>query len=163
MMAAMNITLLTELGYDFASTQGYDNPDGTEFAAVAFSAEAYANDAKHSAVRSLGSLNAYQPASTLMAAQASYYAANGNKQNPATIVVTQTASVAPSSAGEGFSSSVTSEALPGFEALETVNLVAEIGVNSTLLRREAEVTSTSVGRQTLARPTPSPATTVAPS
>lgn len=159
-MAAFNVTLLTELGYDFNSTHGYDDPEGNEFSAVDFSANAYDDDAKHSVVRSLGSLNAYQPASALIAAQASYYAENANKQNPATTVVTQTNSVAPSSAGEGFSSSVTSEALPGFEALETVNLLDDLGLSS-LLRREA--TATTIGWQTLTKPTPSPATTVAPS
>lgn len=156
----MNITLLTELGYDFKSIQGYDDPDGNEFAAADFSANAYENDAKHSAVRSLGSLNAYQPASSVIAAQASYYAANGNKKDPKTTAVTQTASVAPSSAGDGFSSSITSQALPGFEALETVNLLSELGLGN-LFGREA--TTTSATWQTLVKPTASPVTTAAPS
>lgn len=159
-MGAFNVTLLEELGYEFESTQGYDDPYGTEFTAADFSENAYDSDAKHSAVRSLGSLNAYQPASALIAAQASYYANNGDKQNPATALVTQTQSVAPTSAGAFFSSSVTSQALPGFEALETVNLLDDLGLDS-LLRRDA--TATSVGWQTLTKPTPSPATTVAPS
>jgi len=159
-MAAFNVTLLTELGYEFNSTHGYDDPEGNEFSAVDFSTNAYDNDAKHSAVRSLGSLNAYQPASALIAAQASYYAENADKKNPATTVVTQTKSVAPSSAGDGFSSSTTSQALPGFEALETANLLDELGL-SNVLRRDAGPTT--IGWQTLAKPTPSPATTVAPS
>lgn len=158
-MAAFNVTLLTELGYDFKSIQGYDDPEGNEFSAVDFSANAYENDAKHSVVRSLGSLNAYQPASSVIAAHASYYAANGNKKNPATTVVTQTRSVAPSSVGDGFSSSITSEALPGFEALETVNLLSELGLGN-LIGRDA--TTTSDSWQTLVKPTPSPATTAAP-
>jgi hypothetical protein len=160
MMGAFNVTLLTELGYDFNSTHGYDDPEGNEFSAVDFSANAYDEEAKHSAVRSLGSLNAYQPASALIAAQASYYAENADKQNPATTEVTQTKSVAPSSAGEGFSSSVTSQALPGFEALETVNLLDDLGLSG-LLGRAA--TTTTLGWKTLAKATPSPATTVAPS
>lgn len=157
-MGAFNVTLLTELGYEFESTQGYDDPEGNEFSAADFSANAYENDAKHSVVRSLGSLNAYQPASSLIAAQASFY--EKNTPNPATTVVTQTASVAPLSVGEGFSSAVTSQALPGFEALETVNLLDDLGL-SDLLPREA--TATSASWQTMVKPTPSPATTVAPS
>jgi len=157
MMGAFNVTLLTELGYEFSSTQGYGDPEGNEFSPVDFTAESYDIDAKHSVVRSLGSLNAYQPASSLKAAQASYYAENANKQNPATTVVTQTSSATPLSVGEGFSSSVTSQALPGFEALETVNLLDDLG----LLRREA--IPTTLVWQTLAKPTPSPATTAAPS
>jgi hypothetical protein len=160
MMAAFNVTLLEELGYDFNSTHGYDDPEGNEFAAVAFNADAYDSEAKHSAVRSLGSLNAYQPASSLIAAQASYYAEKADKKSPATRAATQTPSVAPLSAGEGFSSSVTSDALPGFEALETVNLLDQLGLGK-LLRRDA--TATAIGWQTLTKPTPSPATTIAPS
>jgi hypothetical protein len=160
MMGAFNVTLLEELGYDFESTQGYGDPESGEFSAVDFTADAYDLDAKHSVVLSLGNLNAYQPASSLKAAQASYYAENANKQNPATTVVTQTSSATPLSVGEGFSSSVTSEALPGFEALETVNLLDDLGLGN-LLRREAVPTTS--GWQTLARPTPSPATTAAPS
>jgi hypothetical protein len=160
MMGAFNVTLLTELGYDFSSTQIYGDPENNEFEPADFAAEAYDIDTKHSAVRSLGSLNAYQPASSLKAAQASYYAENANKQNPATTVVTQTSSATPLSFGDGFSAPTTSQALPGFEALETVNLLDELGI-STLLRREA--VPTTLGWQTLAKPTPSPATTAAPS
>jgi bilirubin oxidase len=159
MMAAFNVTLLEELGYDFESTQGYDNPDGTEFSAADFSADVYEDDAKHSAVRSLGSLNAYQPATSLIAAQSSYYAALGNEQGSSSTVTTQTeSSIMPSSAGAFFETSVTSEAMPGFESvLPTVNLLSDLGLPS-LLGRNASPTW-----QTLARPTASPATTAAPS
>lgn len=156
MMAAFNVTLLEELGYDFESTQGYDNPDGSEFSAVDFSSEAFEDNAKHSVVRSFGSLNAYQPVTSLIAAQSSYYAANGNQRKSSSTSTSQTkSSVLPSSAGAFFETSVTSEAMPGFEALATVNLV------SSLLGRD--VATASPTWQTLARPTASPATTAAPS
>jgi len=161
MMGAFNVTLLTELGYEFNSTQGYGNPEGdSEFSPNDFSANAYDLDVKHSVVRSLGSLNAYQPASSLKAAQASYYAENADKQNPASTVVTQTSSATPLSAGDGFSTSVTSDALPGFEALETINLIDELGLSSLLPREAAAEVK---GWQTLGKPTPSPAPTPAPS
>lgn len=160
MLGAMNITRLAELGYDVESTQGIDQPDGGDFAPVDFSENAYGEDAKHSAVRALGSLNAYQPASSLAAAQASYYSAHGDEQNPATTRVTQTATVSPSSAGDGFSSSTTSEALPGFEKLlPSVNLLSDLGLGG-LLGRDAGTTTATW--QTVAKPTASPATTAAP-
>lgn len=156
MLGAFNVTRLEELGYDFKSTQGYDNPDGQEYHAVDFSANAYESDAKHSAVRSLGSLNAYQPASSLMAAQSSYYAENGEKI-ATTAKATPTDSVAPSSAGVGFSSSTTSQALPGFEGLlPTINLIQDLG---DLFPREAATTTSSW--QTMVKPTASPVTTAA--
>jgi bilirubin oxidase len=164
MMAAFNVTLLEELGYDFNSTLGYDDPDGNDFAPVAFNADAYEDAAKRSAVRSLGSLNAYQPASALIAAQSSYYAAKANQEGPATTSATQTPTVVPTmSVGEAFSSSVTSEALPGFEALETVNLTEQLGLTdaTTTLGLDNATNTTSVSWQTLPQPTPS--TTVAPS
>jgi bilirubin oxidase len=162
MMAAFNVTLLEELGYDFESTQGFDSPDGTEFTAADFSDAAYEDDAKHSVVRSLGSLNAYQPATSLIAAQSSYYAANGNQQESSSTVTSQTKSSAtPMSAGEFFETSTTSEAMPGFESLlSTVNLRSDLGLPS-LMNRNAVTTSPTW--QTLARPTASPATTAAPS
>jgi bilirubin oxidase len=159
MMAAFNVTLLEELGYDFESTQGYDNPDGTEFSAADFSDEAYGDDAKHSVVRSLGSLNAYQPATSLVAALGNYYTANGNQQEASSTVTSQTkSSVMPLSAGAFFEPSATSEAMPGFEAaLPTINLLSDLSLPS-LLARDASPTW-----QTLVRPTASPATTAAPS
>ncbi|KAL1582192.1 hypothetical protein WHR41_09184 [Cladosporium halotolerans] len=160
MMAAFNVTRLEELGYNFESTQGFDDPEGKKYSAVDFSADAYDYDAKHSLVRSLGELNAYQPASSIKAAQASWYAENGDNRNPSTTSVTQSESVAPSSAGEGFSSSVTSEALPGFEALPTVDLLDELGLDNPLRRDD---TTTSPKWQTLAKPTAFPATTATPS
>jgi bilirubin oxidase len=155
MMAAFNVTLLEELGYDFESTQGYDSPDGAAFSAANFSAAAYGDDAKHSAVRSFGSLNAYQPVTSLIAAQSSYYAVNGNQQESSSTITSQTeSSVMPTSAGAFFETSVTSEAMPGFEALPTVNMISEFGLSSSsMLRRNASPTW-----QTQAKPTASPAT-----
>lgn len=159
MMAAFNVTLLEDLGYEFESTHGFDDPTGNEYSANDFSADAFQDSAKHSVVRSLGSLNAYQPASSLMAAHESYYAEHTTR-NPVTESVTQTRTAEPESAGEGFSSSVTSEALPGFEALPTVNLVEQLSLPN-LLGRDAATTTPRW--QTVARPTASPATTAAPS
>jgi len=158
-MAAFNVTLLEELGYDFESTQGFGNPESTEFSAVDFSAEAYEDDAKHSVVRSLGSLNAYQPATSLIAAQSSYYATDSNQQTTSSVAAPgTTSSVSPESAGAFFETSVTSEVMPGFEALPTVDLVSQLGLPSLLGRHAASPTW-----QTLARPTALPATTAAPS
>jgi bilirubin oxidase len=158
MMAAFNVTLLEELGYDFESTQGYDNPDGTEYSAVDFSDDAYDIEAKHSVVRSFGSLNAYQPATSLVAALSNYYTANGNQQEATSTVTSQTkSSVMPLSAGAFFEPSATSEAMPGFESLmPTVNLLSDLGVPSLQAR------SASPTWQTRARPTASPTTTAAP-
>ena len=159
MMAAFNVTLLEELGYDFESTQGYDNPDGTEYSAADFSDDAYGDEAKHSVVRSLGSLNAYQPATSLVAALSNYYTANSNQPEASSTVTSQIkSSVMPISAGAFFEPSATSEAMPGFESLmPTINLLSDLGQPS-LLARHASPTW-----QTLARPTASPATTAAPS
>jgi bilirubin oxidase len=159
MMAAFNVTLLEELGYDFESTQGYDNPDGTEYSAADFSDDAYGDEAKHSVVRSLGSLNAYQPATSLVAALSNYYTANSNQPEASSTVTSQTkSSVMPISAGAFFEPSATSEAMPGFESLmPTVKLLSDLGQPSLLARH------TSPAWQTLARPTAPPATTAAPS
>lgn len=162
MMAAFNVTLLTELGYDFEDTQGFDDPQNKEYSAVDFTEEAYGEDARHSAVRSLGSLNAYQPASSLIAAHKSYYAENGDNRDPRTTSVTQTRSVAPSNAGSGFSSSTTSEAVQGFDGLlGNVDLHSDLGIGN-LLPRAARATTTSTW-QTVVKASASPVTTAAPS
>ncbi|KAM0716075.1 hypothetical protein Q7P37_008589 [Cladosporium fusiforme] len=160
MMGAFNVTLLEELGYDFESTLGFDDPESDKYSASDFSEDAYQDEARHSAVRSLGSLNAYQPASSLKAAQASYYAAN--EGNAATTAFTQTRSVTPSNAGEGFSSSTTAQAAPGFEGLlDNVNLIDNLGLGN-LFNREAQATTTAPTWKTVVKPTASPATTAAP-
>ena len=74
MMAVMNVTLLQQLGYDFNSTLGFVNPDDPRFIAQAYSDDDFTPDAVSSAVVSLAGLNAYQAASSIMAAESAFYA-----------------------------------------------------------------------------------------
>ncbi|KAK4545565.1 hypothetical protein LTR36_002915 [Oleoguttula mirabilis] len=102
MMDAFNTTILSAMGYDFSSTQQYSDPMDTRFAAQDYSDAAFAPDAISSAVASLASMNPYAPASSLMAAEASYYATAGYNGDSST--ATSTTTVAASSSGFGFAS-----------------------------------------------------------
>jgi len=77
MMAAFNVTTLAALGYDFSSTQQYADPQDSRFSAQQYSDAAYAPDAVHSAVSSLAALSAYNQATSLSLAEASYYSTAG--------------------------------------------------------------------------------------
>ena len=77
MMAAFNVTMLEALGYEFNSTISFSDPTDPRFAPQAYDAAAFAPDAISSRVASLASLNPYGPASSLVAAEAAYYATAG--------------------------------------------------------------------------------------
>ncbi|CAK4030650.1 hypothetical protein AC579_6322 [Lecanosticta acicola] len=98
MMAAFNTTRLAALGYTFDSTEQFSDPLDPRFAPKAYNAADYSDAAKHSAVSSLVALSAYAPASSLMAAEAAYYATAGYHGDSMTAVQT----AAPSSSGYGF-------------------------------------------------------------
>ncbi|EME88401.1 uncharacterized protein MYCFIDRAFT_48579 [Pseudocercospora fijiensis CIRAD86] len=108
MMAAFNATTLSDLGYEFNSTQGFGDPSDTRFAAKAYDASSFEDAALHSAVSSLAALNAYAPASALMSAESAYWATAGSNAvvtanafvATATFAPTETA--APTSSGVGF-------------------------------------------------------------
>jgi FtsP/CotA-like multicopper oxidase with cupredoxin domain len=74
MIDVFNVTKLEALGYGFNSTQVYANPMDAEFAPLAYNAQDFSLDAEINAVSSLAALNAYSPASSLMAAESSYWA-----------------------------------------------------------------------------------------
>jgi FtsP/CotA-like multicopper oxidase with cupredoxin domain len=74
MIDVFNVTKLEALGYAFNSTQVYANPMDAKFAALPYKKQDYSLDAEMSAVSSLASLNAYAPATSLMAAQSAYWA-----------------------------------------------------------------------------------------
>ena len=59
MMAAFNVTLLKQLGYEFNQTVGFENPLDSRFKAQNYSDDAFAPDAVSSAVASLASLSKY--------------------------------------------------------------------------------------------------------
>ena len=98
MMATMNITLLEELGYKFDDSIGYDDPMDTRFAAQDYSDAAFAPSAVSSAVMSLASMNPYQAASSMMAAESAYYATAGFNGEGA---ITAAATPAPTTGGPG--------------------------------------------------------------
>ncbi|KAK5132087.1 hypothetical protein LTR08_000337 [Meristemomyces frigidus] len=102
MMAAFNTTLLSEMGYDFGATQQFSDPEDPKFAAQDYSDEAFALPALTSAALSLANLNPYAPATSLMSAEASYYATAG--YNGDSSIATTTTTVAASSSGYGFAS-----------------------------------------------------------
>jgi len=119
MMAAFNVTLLNELGYEFNSTTGYSDPLTPQFVSQDYSDDAYSESSIMSMMQAFGNLDAYAPASSVIAAQSSYYATAGYNGESMTDAPTSTA--VPSSSGYGFSSSTTSEAIPGFEATATAS------------------------------------------
>lgn len=100
MMAAMNISLLQELGYDFDSAIGFADPRDARFAARDYSPAAFAPAGISSAVASLASLNPYAAAQSYMQAQHDYYATAG--YHGETLPVTNTATLPPQSSGVGF-------------------------------------------------------------
>jgi bilirubin oxidase len=102
MMDAFNTTLVESLGYDFNSTFAFSDPMAEQFTAQDYSDEAYQPSALTSAVLSLASLAPYPLASSLMAAENSYYATAG--YNGDSSKVSQTTTVAASSSGYGFAS-----------------------------------------------------------
>lgn len=101
MMDAFNVTLLSELGYEYTSQ--FADPLDTKFAAQDYSAAAYSPAALTSAVLSLASLAPYEPATSLSAAEASYYATAGYNGDLSSATTTTT--VAAISSGYGFVSS----------------------------------------------------------
>lgn len=100
MMAAMNISLLEDLGYDFNSTIGFSDPNDERFTAKDYDAAAFEPAGISSAVASLASLNPYSAAQSVIDAQNAYYATAG--YNGETLPVTNTATAAPVSSGFGF-------------------------------------------------------------
>lgn len=98
MMAAFNTTKLAELGYDFNSTQSFEDPSDARFQPKAYDAADFSDSAKHEAVSSFAALNAYAPVTSLMAAEAAYFKTAGYGEG--TAIAQPTA--APSNAGEGF-------------------------------------------------------------
>jgi hypothetical protein len=74
MIDVFNVTKLEALGYSFNSTQVYANPMDAEFAALPFKDQDFSFEAEDAAVSSLAALSAYAPASSLMAAESSYWA-----------------------------------------------------------------------------------------
>lgn len=119
MMAAFNVTLLNELGYEFNSTTGYSDPLAAKFVAQDYNDEAYTESAIISMINAFGNLNAYAPASSLQAAESSYYATAGYNGESATGAPATT--IAAVSSGYGFSASTTSEAMSGFSATATAS------------------------------------------
>ena len=103
MMGAFNATLLEELGYEFGNTQIYADPEDEKFAARPYNEDDYKPEAMHSAVSSLGSMHAYSPYTSLMSAEANYYATAGYHGDSSKSAATKTA--APSSSGYGFATS----------------------------------------------------------
>lgn len=119
MMAAFNVSLLDELGYEFNSTTGYSDPLTPQFVSQDYSDDAYSESSIMSMIHAFGNLNAYAPASSVIAAQSSYYATAG--YNGESITGAPKSTVVPSSSGYGFSQSTTSEAMPGFTATATAS------------------------------------------
>lgn len=103
MMAAFNTTKLAELGYDFNSTQQFSDPMDTRFSPKDYNDADYTDSARHDAVSSFAALNAYAPASSLLAAENNYYATAGYHGDSMTAVQT----AAPTNAGDGFVSNAT--------------------------------------------------------
>ncbi|KAK4508628.1 hypothetical protein PRZ48_002367 [Zasmidium cellare] len=95
MMAAFNTTILASLGYDFNSTQGFGDPLDSRFIAKDYDANAFSDSAKHAAVSSFASLNAYAPVTSLVAAENAYYQTagyNGDASTPAVATAPATSS-----------------------------------------------------------------------
>jgi len=117
MMAAFNVTLLEEMGYEFNSTTGYGDPLTAKFVSQDYSDEAYTESAIVSMIQVFGNLNAYAPASSVIAAQDSHYATAG--YNGESMTGAPQTTVVASSSGFGFSQSTTSEGVNGFQATAT--------------------------------------------
>ena len=86
MMAAYNITLIEDLGYDVDKLSEFADPMNPKFRPQDYSDKAYAPDAVSSAVAALASLNPYKPALSLISAEQAYYAtagSNDKKRNAA--------------------------------------------------------------------------------
>ena len=67
MMAAFNVTLLGELGYNMSTTLGLANPRDPRFAAQDYTADAFTPEAVRRTLESLADLHAYphvRPSST---------------------------------------------------------------------------------------------------
>lgn len=78
MMAAFNVTKLAALGYEFNSTQGYDNPTDPTYAAVSYNVADYRPLVIKQKLRAFAKLNAYAPAQSLIQAEANHYATAPN-------------------------------------------------------------------------------------
>jgi len=100
MMAAFNTTRLAALGYEYNSTQQFENPMDARFTAKAYDAAQFSDAARRRAVSAFAALNAYAPASALMAAEAAVYQTAGYKGDASS--VTAVATAAPVSTGVGF-------------------------------------------------------------
>lgn len=107
-MAAFNATVLSDLGYEFNSTQGFGDPSDSRFAAKEYDAAAFDDAARHEAVSSLATFDAYAPASSLLSAEAAYWATAGSNAVVtanafvATAAFAPTSTAAPESSGLGF-------------------------------------------------------------
>lgn len=77
MMAAFNVTMLSQLGYEFNSSAQYDNPTDTRFVAQDYSAADFEPPAISAAVSSLAKLNPYGMQSALEAAEDKFWATAG--------------------------------------------------------------------------------------
>ena len=77
MMAAINVTLLEDLGYDLKQTQKFADPMDPRFKGRDYSDEAYQEDAIHSTLSYLGHLNAYNSAAKVVAAESMHYSTAG--------------------------------------------------------------------------------------
>nr|OQO22870.1 hypothetical protein B0A51_08596 [Rachicladosporium sp. CCFEE 5018] len=117
MMDVFNVTLLTEMGYDYNSTTSYADPEDTRFIATDYNEDAFSDESVASAVNALANLNAYAPVNSIIAAQEAHYATAGYNGESATGAPSQTA--APESSGYGFATSTTAEFASGFTTMAT--------------------------------------------
>ena len=101
MMAAMNVTMLEEMGYDFNETRGYGDPNDSRFQAQDYNDAAFEPAGISSAVAALASLNPYAAAFSVMEAHSKHYATAGYNGD-SVAVATATATAAPVSSGYGF-------------------------------------------------------------
>ena len=99
MMAAMNVTMLEEMGYDFNETRGYGDPNDSRFQAQDYNDAAFEPAGISSAVAALASLNPYAAAFSVMEAHSKYYATAGYNGDS---VAAATTTAAPVSSGYGF-------------------------------------------------------------
>jgi len=116
MIDVFNVTKLEELGYTYDSTQAFSVPNDEKFAAVPYKAADFALAAEKSALVYFASLNAYQPASALLAAEANIYKTKGYGESSSAALPQITAQALSTTVGVPIGALPTSTALFGRDA-----------------------------------------------
>ncbi|KAK3720182.1 hypothetical protein LTR37_004006 [Vermiconidia calcicola] len=138
-MAAFNVTLLQELGYDVKDGVGFADPVDGRFKAQDYSDEAFAPDAIRSAFSAMATLNPYGAEASVVAAENAYWATNafaGEGYVPAAATPTSNTAVSATSNPAASNSAVPTAAEPTGSADEPLgpdlNFANGVGMSNML-------------------------------